>query len=483
MADIDKRLKYYNGQFLQQQDFTAEQEYHLDRLRRHNRQLHLPGIAEGLTVTATVGATSASVSPGTALDREGRQIVLTEPFNVAFASLANQWVLVVISYDEEESDQSTVGDEGMTRWTERPDVDVIPESGAPPEDVRIRLARLRIAANGTIAEHDTTVRTLAGVRLRPEETVERLRLSRQGVSANLWPVLSSGAASRADLAGDLNVTGNILVGGTVDGRDIAADAGLNDTHRGRTDNPHGVTAAQVGAIASIAGVSNPGGNITLNGASGISIAGNDSTNTITITGGSPTSIDGVSNPGGNIDFVGQGGISITPDDAGNLIAFSTSPGAIGALPAGDYLKRSLNSIYFNTNDGNGATRTVTCNFLPKYVLATTSINASLGGYYHTYISPGLARIESTGSWFNYNHRAYIYRYTGAPYFSQTSYAGYGGIGGAYFYDYTQSPAAQNYLLLSITQVTSTGFTVTFERTNYTGREVYFWLETQLAVFG
>ena len=64
----EKRLRYYNGQFLQEQDFTAEQEYHLDRQRRHNRQLHTYGIAEGLTVTAGVGATSAVVSPGTAVD-------------------------------------------------------------------------------------------------------------------------------------------------------------------------------------------------------------------------------------------------------------------------------------------------------------------------------------------------------------------------------------------------------------------------------
>ena len=48
MADADKRLRYFNGQFLQQEDFADEQTYHLDRQRRHNRDLHTPGIAEGL---------------------------------------------------------------------------------------------------------------------------------------------------------------------------------------------------------------------------------------------------------------------------------------------------------------------------------------------------------------------------------------------------------------------------------------------------
>jgi hypothetical protein len=451
MADIEKRLKYYNGQFLQEQDFTAEQEYHLDRARRHNRQLHVPGVAEGLNVTATVGATSASVSPGTALNNEGQLIVLAQPRNVAFEeALKGQWTLVVISYAQEGSDDATVGDAGKTRWLERPEVKAILETGAPSADIRIRLARLRIAANGTIAEVDTTVRTLAGVKLRPEETLERLRLSRQGVTASQWPVLSSGAAGRADLAGALavngalSVTGNITVTGNVDGRDVSADGALNDTHRGRIDNPHTVTAAQVGAIASI---------------------------------------DGVSNPGGNIDFVGQGGISITPDDAGNLIAFSTSPAALGALPAGDYLKRATSYLYFGTGDGNGAAKVVTCNFQPKYVWATAHITTVLGGYYHTVISPGFARIESTSSWSQSCHRTYVTRYAGAPYFSQYGSAGVNGIAAGYYYDNTQSPNPQNYFTFTISQVTSTGFTVTFERTNYTGSEAYFWMEIQLAILG
>lgn len=483
MADIDKRLKYYNGQFLQEQDFTAEQEYHLDRMRRHNRQLHVAGIADGLAVTATVGTTSASVAPGTALDRDGRQIVLSAPFSVAFSSLTNQWVLVVISYGQEESDDATVGDAGKTRWLERPQVAAIPESGAPPEDVRIRLARLRIAANGTIAEQDMTVRTLAGVRLRPEETLERLRLSRQGVSSNLWPVLSSGAASRADLAGDLSVNGNILVTGNVDGRDVSADGAVNDTHRGRTDNPHGVTAAQVGAPASVAAVANPGGNIAVTGASGITVAGNNTTKTITVTGGSPVSIDGVSNAGGNIDFVGQGGISITPDNTGKLIAFSTSPGAIGALPAGDYLRRSLGYLYFGTGDGNGATKSVSCGFQPRFIWATAQISVVLGGYYNAISSSGCARIDSTSSWGQYCQRVYIQRYSYAPYFGQYGYAGAYGIASGHYNDYTLNPSPQNYFNFTISQVTSSGFSVAFERTNYSGAEAYFWIEIQFAILG
>ncbi|HEX5721069.1 MAG TPA: hypothetical protein VF179_33260, partial [Thermoanaerobaculia bacterium] len=104
MPDVIKRLKYFNGQFLREPDFTDEQEYHLDRQRRHNRQLHTPGIADGLVVTADQSATSVSVAPGTAIDGQGRQIVLNETRLVGFpGSLNGQTALVVISYAQEES--------------------------------------------------------------------------------------------------------------------------------------------------------------------------------------------------------------------------------------------------------------------------------------------------------------------------------------------------------------------------------------------
>jgi hypothetical protein len=52
-------------------------------------------------------------------------------------------------------------------------------------------------------------------------------------------------------------------------------------HDDRTDNPHAVTATQVGAIASIDGVSNDGGDVDLVEGAGISITPNDGADTIT----------------------------------------------------------------------------------------------------------------------------------------------------------------------------------------------------------
>ena len=442
MADIDLRLKYFNGQFLQQQDFTAEQEYHLDRQRRHNRQLHTPGIADGLTVTATVNTSSARISPGTALDSEGRQIVLTENFDVAFPSVA-QSVLVLISYAEVADVDSTAGDIGKTRWRERPRIEVVPASAVAQGDPRIQLAKLQISSTGTILQHDTSVRVLAGNRMRPEEAVERLRLSRPGVTPSLNPVLSSGATGRADLAGDLNVTG------TVNGRNVAAD---------------GVKLDNL-ALAKIGGVSNPGGNIDLVGQTGILITGNDTTNQITFAGGAPTSIDGVSNAGGNIDFVGQGGISITPDDANNLIAFSTSPAALGALPAGDYLRREISSVGFGNGSAHLATVTINLCFQPKYIWVTGRCHAYLGGSYLGDVISGFCKVNSTTSWVSNGFGPYINRFNSVPYWSSYGNPYYGALCGATWYD-TTGAYLHAHVYIDIASITTTGFVVRLNRVHY-----------------
>ena len=45
------RVRYVTGQVLPVDDFIAEQNYFREKLRRHNRTLHQPGIVDGLEVT------------------------------------------------------------------------------------------------------------------------------------------------------------------------------------------------------------------------------------------------------------------------------------------------------------------------------------------------------------------------------------------------------------------------------------------------
>ena len=80
------RLKYYNGQRLNAEDFQLEQDYHIRVLCWLNKSLYDPGIADGLLVSQTrtlpgappVQSNQIVVSPGLAIDGEGRSIILIE---------------------------------------------------------------------------------------------------------------------------------------------------------------------------------------------------------------------------------------------------------------------------------------------------------------------------------------------------------------------------------------------------------------------
>jgi hypothetical protein len=81
-SDIEDRKldrpRYFEGRLLTADDLRAEQEYLLDRLRAHNR-LHGWGTVCGLEVEPTrPPSASIVVEPGLALDRLGREIILTE---------------------------------------------------------------------------------------------------------------------------------------------------------------------------------------------------------------------------------------------------------------------------------------------------------------------------------------------------------------------------------------------------------------------
>ena len=351
MANIDKRLNYFNGQFLQDVDFKTEQDYRVDRERRHNRLMHTFGIAEGLNVTASVGASTVGVTPGTGLDSQGHQIVL---FDIRTLQLGpqqtqffNKTVLVVISYAESLSDDASVGGSGKTRIWESPVVEiVIEDASAPPPDVKLRLARLTIDGGGLVsANADITVRVLAGARVGTEVDVPLLKVMTPGLAQNLWPALTSIASGELDLAGSLVVSGAARVGGDlgVTGRVTGADLLVNGVsvgnHLGDKTNPHGTTATQVGALIGVGGLSNPGGSIGVVGSGSIIVSADAVNKRISLLSNSPASITGITNPGADIGLVaGNTGLVVAGDQANHRIVLTTNaPATVAGVsnPAGD----------------------------------------------------------------------------------------------------------------------------------------------------
>lgn len=119
---------------------------------------------------------------------------------------------------------------------------------------------------------------------------------------------------------------------------------IGETHSKKMDNPHNVTAAQVEALKSINSVFNPGGNIELVNKGSIEITPEDTYNRILIGEthsertdnphnvnaaqvGALVSVNGVSNPGGNIDLIEGTNIIITPDKDNNSIKIGCTLGS------------------------------------------------------------------------------------------------------------------------------------------------------------
>ena len=236
MADI-KRPSYFTSQFLVAQDLSDEQAYHLSLRRLHQRAMHTSGVAEKLDVEFIAGR-QVQVGAGSAIDRDGREIVLADARTYTLVSGgAGDDVYLTIAYHEDfdPADQFTqTGLDEFTRITERPQLQ--DSIAVPPADgSAIVLARIRLNGRGAIesnASIDTSVRTLAGVTVAPRAV---------GTTH-----LADGAVTRDKLAPAVQPLGMHGVNAIrVDTDDAAKRITISETHSPRVDNPHATTAAQI----------------------------------------------------------------------------------------------------------------------------------------------------------------------------------------------------------------------------------------------
>ena len=164
-----KRLNYFNHQFLEEQDFRDEQQYHLEMRRRLNRSLHIWGVAEGLKI-ARSGSREVTVEPGFALDREGRELVVTKALTRDMSYGEHHKKLhVVISHKErfEESDRrSSGGIEGYNRITEEVEIGVTHDSDKFESGVL--LATVHLDDEGNISSIDHAGRQSASSLIAPK---------------------------------------------------------------------------------------------------------------------------------------------------------------------------------------------------------------------------------------------------------------------------------------------------------------------------
>lgn len=147
MDELPRRPNYFQSQFLVVRDFQDEQSYHEEMLRRHNRLLHEWGVVgDGLQVTKTVDNKNLSVSPGSAIDGRGREVVLDSPGGslkiedvraVAQPSGTAQDVYITIEFQESDSnspDDKYPPPNGTVNVTRKIQTPVISATNTLPRD-------------------------------------------------------------------------------------------------------------------------------------------------------------------------------------------------------------------------------------------------------------------------------------------------------------------------------------------------------------
>jgi hypothetical protein len=163
-----KRLNYFTGQFLREEDFNDEQGYHLMMRRTHNNRSHTYGVVDGLEVV--VATSQVTVSAGMAIDQSGREIILDAATPVAVdGTHINAYV--VIALEETETDtKAEAGVEGETRWTETPVFAVVTTLPAGA----VSLAQIEaVAGDGTVTLNAAYLRTYSAPAVEGDLTVGR----------------------------------------------------------------------------------------------------------------------------------------------------------------------------------------------------------------------------------------------------------------------------------------------------------------------
>ena len=155
--DVNKRMNHFDRQFLRAQDFADEQDYHLDRRRRHNKFFHSEGIVdlpEGLEVVQQAGH-RVTVQTGWAVDKEGREMVVLVAQDLTITRTGAGPVEIYISYPDPEplSDESTdPGIIGFTRVHERAEIFRVPGDAETQPPKSLWLATVNMDGSGNIID-------------------------------------------------------------------------------------------------------------------------------------------------------------------------------------------------------------------------------------------------------------------------------------------------------------------------------------------
>jgi hypothetical protein len=94
-----ERIQFFNGERLFASDLQAIEAFNREMRWLHNQSLHQPGVGSGFAVTGNTGDRLVTISPGYAVDSDGREIILTETQTLAIPPVADNGSGSPVFYD------------------------------------------------------------------------------------------------------------------------------------------------------------------------------------------------------------------------------------------------------------------------------------------------------------------------------------------------------------------------------------------------
>ena len=245
---VNKRVRFFDGQFLQDQDFVDEQKYNVGWQNRHHRTLHVAGVAEGLTLYKTQDSTQLQVNKGMAIDADGRQIILTKRSGIVELPTGDSWLYIAYHQVPDDLPSTSQGVEEETRWRDEPYIfthvgdgplgiddtyegpdwnGYLETADGPPPPVL--LAKVTVADNGTITT-DESVRRYSGLRLPGPNTAAPTLRADTGGNVGLWMVHNNDEVERLTITSE----GRLGLGTTTPGAALEINNTLTATSTAKT---------------------------------------------------------------------------------------------------------------------------------------------------------------------------------------------------------------------------------------------------------
>ena len=207
-----RRVRYYNNQFLKDQDFIDDQAHRLSVSQAYLRALCVAGVCEGMTLRIDAQK-KLQIAPGTAIDPDGKLIALdVERPGPLADNLADGDYLVHIRFAEEEDEMAPPvagGAQSNTRFTQKPIFGATKRGIALPPGAVV-LGTFAVTQTA-VASQSAANRQFSGVRL-PGPSPAGLSTLRHLGAGDDSATLTGGLAIRRDAASALGPTLSLVNG-------------------------------------------------------------------------------------------------------------------------------------------------------------------------------------------------------------------------------------------------------------------------------